>query len=771
MATQLGSAYGAIKIDASGALSSISAVKGGLLGLGGPMGGAGAAAAGFGVAIAGVGLAAAGAGAALGGVVSASIKTAASFEQAMDRVGALAGITDKADERFAALTAQAEELGATTQFTATEAAEGMQFLAMAGFETSDILAAMPGLLSAASAGQLDLATTSDIVSNVLSGFNIEASQTGRVADILTATFTSANVDMRMLGDSMKYAAPIAAQLGIDIEEVSAAIGVMGNAGIQGSSAGTALRTTLTKLAAPVGDAADLLAELGITLTDQEGVMLPLNEMLSNINTGFADLSDTQRTAAAQTLVGRNAMSGFLVMLQNAADGTLPDLTNELEHSFGTADRIASQQLDNLLGARTILMSAIDGIKIGIGNEFLPLITDSTRNLSAFLTDNKDQIVSFFGGIADAISYMGQEATPWLEYFSDAVTAFQAGGLFGSRSGSFGSTGLLTALGVPPGVQDIIQSTIDTIYSFSDAVAGAVEAYNTGGVTGLFEFVKQQIDTSWPQILATLDGWSEEIWGWVNQAILIGGQKLNEFAQALYQWVSSPEAQVAMTQLGESIGQMLYDALSLNMTNQERAGGVLFNFVSTLAASVPSIIGNLILAGAQIAAGIIAGIIEGISGNEVRVATISELQGLAQYMIDTISGIDWMAIGSDIVAGMIEGIVSKGQELRDTITGVVGSMTSTVTGVLDMHSPSRVFAGIGQNISLGLAQGVRETAGAAAAEIAKVVSPAGLSPAFSGAGGAVDNSRHTENNLSMTVNTNAASSDVIQDFATLRALAA
>jgi TP901 family phage tail tape measure protein len=170
----------------------------------------------------GAALTAAGAAGAVG--LGATVKVAADFESAMSRVGALSGATEK---DMSSLTQTAKDLGATTSFSASQAAEGMSYLAMAGYDTNEIIASMPGLLNAAAAGQTDLATTADITSNILSGFGLEAAETAKVADVLTKTFTSSNVDLSMLGETMKYVAPTAKAMGISLEETAAAAGILG----------------------------------------------------------------------------------------------------------------------------------------------------------------------------------------------------------------------------------------------------------------------------------------------------------------------------------------------------------------------------------------------------------------------------------------------------------------------------------------------------------------------------------------------------------------
>lgn len=310
-----------------------------------------------------------------------AVKTTADFESAMSRVGALSGATGK---QLESMTQTAEHLGATTAFTATQAAEGMQFLAMAGYKTNDIIAAMPGLLATAAAGQTDLATTADITSNILSGFGLQAEETARVADVLTKAFTNSNTDLEMLGYTMKYVAPIAHASGQSLESVAAAAGLLGNAGIQGTQAGTSLRRMLTRLAGPPKAAREELHDLGVTVEDAKGNMKPLAQIIGELAEATKDMGEADRLAAISRISGVEASSAMLALM-DAGQGKIEAFTKELENSGGTAEEIAKKQLDNLKGQLIILKSALEGAAIAIGTALLPALKLITKGLQ-FLVD-------------------------------------------------------------------------------------------------------------------------------------------------------------------------------------------------------------------------------------------------------------------------------------------------------------------------------------------------------------------------------------------------
>src|SRR5690606_33306706 len=230
------------------------------------------------------------------------------------------------------------------------------------------------------AAQSSLGTTSDIVSNILTGFQLEATETVRVADVLTATFTSSNTTLEMLGDTMKYVAPVAAALGVSLEEVAAMTGRLGDAGIQGQQAGTSLRAIFTRLASPTGEAARILRELGIQTTDAAGNLLPMIDIIRQIEERTASMGSAQRTAVLTTLVGMEAVSAFTKLLDIGADN-IAAYTDELRKSAGISQEMSARQMDNLYGALEMLRSAFEEVQISIGSAFIPILRLGARVLT------------------------------------------------------------------------------------------------------------------------------------------------------------------------------------------------------------------------------------------------------------------------------------------------------------------------------------------------------------------------------------------------------
>lgn len=304
---------------------------------------------------------------ALAVAMAAPVKVAAQFEQQMAKVAA---VSNASDAELQKLTATARNLGATTNWSASQAAEGMEFLAMSGFSVEQSIKAMPGMLNLASAGAIDLGSAADIASNVLTGFNLQASETGRLGDVLTNTFTTSNVNLSMLGETMKYVAPVAAATGVSLEQAAAMAGQLGNAGIQGSNAGTALRAVISRLSAPTGAAAKALRDLGIQTKDASGNLRSVPDILADMNNAMEGMGTATKQGITSTVFGLEAASAATVLLGNAGSGSLQKYTESLKAS-GTASKVAAKQNATAMGSLRRLNSAVESIGITIGNVLLP----------------------------------------------------------------------------------------------------------------------------------------------------------------------------------------------------------------------------------------------------------------------------------------------------------------------------------------------------------------------------------------------------------------
>lgn len=339
---------------------------------------------------------------ALGGVSIAAIKAGSDFESQMSRVQAISGATGS---EFNKLKEQAIQLGADTAFSSSQAAEGMENLAAAGFTTSEIMDAMPGLLDLAAASGEDLASSSDIAASTLRGFGLEAADAAHVADVLAANANKTNSSVADTGEAMKYVAPLARAAGLSIEETAAAIGIMANAGIQGSQAGTTLRGAISRLSKPTKQMSECMADLGISFYDSEGNMKSLAEQTRMMEEATAGMTDEQRNNVLVTLYGQEALSGMLALM-NEGDGALLELTHAYETCDGSAKAAAETMQDNLAGA----LDQLGGSAETLGIVFYESVSESLKETAKSATDSINNITEAFrnGGLDDAIEAAGDE---------------------------------------------------------------------------------------------------------------------------------------------------------------------------------------------------------------------------------------------------------------------------------------------------------------------------------------------------------------------------
>jgi TP901 family phage tail tape measure protein len=288
-----------------------------------------------------------------------AIQVGMQFESSMSNVAAISGASA---EEMESLNNKAKEMGESTVFSATQAADAFGYMSMAGWKTEEMLDGIEGVMNLAAASGSDLATTADIVTDAITAMGYSAKDAERFADVMAATSANANTNVELMGSTLKYVAPIVGTLGMNMEDTAVAIGLMANAGIKGDKAGTALRSTLNRLSAPPKECAEEMEKLGISLTDQEGNMKSLNDVMLDLRGAFSDLSETEATAAAKHIAGQEAMSGLLAIV-NATDKDFQKLTTSINNSSGAAKEMADTMNDNVGGQFTLLKSKIEGIMI------------------------------------------------------------------------------------------------------------------------------------------------------------------------------------------------------------------------------------------------------------------------------------------------------------------------------------------------------------------------------------------------------------------------
>lgn len=310
------------------------------------------------------------------GIGTAAIKLGSDFEAGMSQVQAISGATG---DELKKLEEKAKEMGATTKFSASESAEALNYMAMAGWDTSQMLDGLEGVMMLAAASGENLGTVSDIVTDALTAFGMKASEAGQFADLLANASSNSNTNVSMLGESFKYVAPLFGSLSYSAEDAALALGLMANAGIKGSQSGTTLRGAITRLVKPTGDAGKLISELGLQLTDAEGNMLPFKDVMDQLRSSFGSLTDEQQAQYAATIFGKEAMSGMLSII-NATDADYEKLTKATREYSGSAKEMADIMQDNLQGQLIILKSQLEGVVIQIFDIVVPHLKTLVENL-------------------------------------------------------------------------------------------------------------------------------------------------------------------------------------------------------------------------------------------------------------------------------------------------------------------------------------------------------------------------------------------------------
>lgn len=326
--------------------------------------------------------------------VAESVNSFQDFESMMSQVKAISGATGQA---FDDLTAKAQEMGATTKFTATESAEAFNYMAMAGWKPQQMIDGISGIMSLAAASGEDLGTTSDIVTDAITAFGLTAGDAGHFADVLAQASANANTDVSMLGESFKYVAPVAGAMKYSIEDTSLALGLMASANVKGSMSGTALKTSIANMVKPTNDMAEAMDKYGISITDGEGNLKSLKGVIDNVRGSLGGLSRDEQTAVASTIFGKEAMAGMLAIV-NASEEDYNKLSNAIYNANDAAEDMADTMLDNLKGSFTLMQSAIEGTENAFGKRLSPYL----RGIAGGITDMMPEITDGINAVMDVV---------------------------------------------------------------------------------------------------------------------------------------------------------------------------------------------------------------------------------------------------------------------------------------------------------------------------------------------------------------------------------
>lgn len=654
---------------------------------------------------------------AIGAIGAASVKVGSDFEASMSKVAAISGATG---DDLKALTDKAKEMGATTKFSASESADALQYMAMAGWKTDDMLNGLEGIMNLAAASGEDLATTSDIVTDALTAFGLSAEDSTHFADVLAQASSNANTNVGMMGETFKYVAPVAGALGYTAEDTALAIGLMANSGIKASQAGTSLRSIMSRMAKPTKEVQGAMDKLGVSLTDSNGNMKSLNEVMGDLRNGFAGLSEAEAAEMAAALGGQEAMSGLLAIV-NASDDDFDKLSDAIYSCDGAAKRMADTMNDNLQGQITILKSGLEGLGISLyENMEAPLkeVVKEAQNMvqqlqDAFNNGGLDEVVSTVGDIFAQIVEKAASAAPDLiDVASDMIQSFltginnnlpeiasagvdivtSLGSALIENTGLLWSTGVALLAEVLSGLADnmpqLVESAKDALSQFGSALVEYAPSIGESAAK-IVSYLASAVIENLPQII--------EVGKQIVQGFIAGIEQefpgLGAFLSGLFDGFASTLAPIAQTvvdalsnifsaldgadpetmeALGKAIGTIAASIAALKVAS-EVVGGVK-NLLSVLG-GFRKTAGNVI--------GIVPKVVEGFQLLSGGAGTFSEVLALE---FPKLAGIITKVTGSfGTLASTISGVFTK-------IGAVVGPAISKIASLISSIGPT--IAGIG-----------------------------------------------------------------------------
>lgn len=638
---------------------------------------------------------------AAGGAVAAglglAVNKAMEFDAEMSRVGAIAGATG---DDLAALRQAALDLGASTSKSATEVAQGMETMAAKGYDAQQVIAAMPGVIAASEASGEDMALVADTVSSALNAFGLSADQAIKVADVLATSANSSAAGIVDLQYAFKYAAPVANSLGVSMEQLAAATGIMADRGMKGEQAGTTLRAALLRLADPTDEAKNQLTALGVSVTDASGKFLPFDQIIGQLQTSTANMSNAQKAAALSTIFGTEAMTGMLSLVETGP-AKFNELTAGLQNSGGASADAAAKMKDNLAGSMEQLTGAVETLQISLGSALAPAIR--------WVADAVAGLVGWFNNLSPETQKM------------IAIGAALVAGLLvliGVLGFVVAAVGTLitaaTAVSLPMlGIIAVVAAVVVAIAALAYIIYQNWDSI-VAFTVGTWETIKSALQAAWDWIV----GLFTAVWAIIGPLIMAGWEAISSVFTAYYETLIA-----IVTALWETIKTVF---------------STVFLAIYYLVTGQWDKIGEVFSAAAEKLKGIVSKLWDTISGawskafdallNAAKVgweyiqnAFSSAWDGISSFFAQ-LPG-QMMQFGRDMIMGMVNGVRSAASALLDAAKDVVMGAVNAAKSFLGIHSPSKVFMEIGSYTGEGFAIGLADTSSVVGVAAADMTVPA------------------------------------------------
>lgn len=652
------------------------------------------------------------------GLGAAAVKTSASLESSLSKVKAISGATGK---DMVDLKAKAIEMGAKTKFSATEASDAFTYMAMAGWDAKSMMDGIDGIMNLAAADGLDLATTSDIVTDALTAFGLQASDSAHFADVLAKASSSANTNVSMLGESFKYVAPVAGSLGYSVEDTATALGLMANSGIKASQAGTTLRSALTRMVKPTDAAEAIMKRYHLTLQNSDGTMKSLGDVMDMLRSNMGGLSEAEQSQAAAALFGQEAMSGMLTII-NASEGDYNKLTDAINNADGTAENMANTMQDNLNGQLTILKSNIESLAISLGDMLLPYIKSFVEKVQSLvewlngLDDGQKKVLIRIAAIVASIGpllLIGGQVAKTISLIASVVTFFTTkvvpcvkaiamlkAGFSGAElvleGFSKGIVGVASKLVVLTGPVGIVIAIIAGLVAAFVVLWNKSEAFRNFW-KGLWENVKKVASTV---VNAIVKFFTQTLPNGLKNA----QTKIKEFPSNVVKFFKELPRNLGRI-VGEVLGTIVKWAINLQKKGTEagrKFNEALLNFIKKLPSRIATFLKNVISK--------VITFVKEFPGKAKEASKkfndmlLNGLKNLPGKMLD---------IGKNIVDGIVNGIKNAISGAKKAIGDFASGLVDGFKDALGIHSPSRVMRDqVGVQIANGIIVGINSKKGAA-----------------------------------------------------------